>query len=583
MVTYCCEQCKTEVETSECHLCGGRTTSTSKLYWCEHCNIPIYNEVCPLCRSKAKYFAVDVRPVFPEERLLIEIILDIPYEFVNASVWCSSSGRYFVDGKPLTISLEKRREKAPDEIREKINQYSGNNKYEAFDKYKSLFVEANKSRCNYITNEAFEYVQKMARGKDNGEMFVSFSGGKDSTVVSSLVMRALSEPRITHLFGDTTLEYKDTLDYIDRFKAANPMTPVRKVRNNEQDFYELCKTFGPPSRLLRWCCTTFKTGFIGQKIQRLYKGQNQVLTFYGIRRKESNSRSKYERESQSPKISKQKVCSPIIDWYDFDIWLYLFSNDIIYNEAYKKGFTRVGCWCCPNNTKWAQILAAIYSPEESNKFNNMLYEFATKMGKTDPNEYILNGGWKARQGGDGMDLSQNVAISFKPCATDNKSFDYELKKPISSDLYEFFKPFGILNFEMGNKRLGEVYILEARKKTPILKLQGRDGSTHLRITILDLPIAARTKLLEVELKFKCQLTKFQLCQGCHACETACRHNAVTLTKTNSGASNTYRYTIDENICVHCFECINHYDGGCYMKRVLQPRGVNYVRSDKTQI
>ena len=173
-----------------------------------------------------------------------------------------------------------------------------------------------------------------------------------------------------------------------------------------------------------------------------------------------------------------------------------------------------------------------------------------------------------------MELSKNVAIDFKPCATDAKTFNYVLNKPITPEMYEFFKPFGILNFEMGKSRLGEVYILDSKTKQPIMKLQGRVGSKELRISILSTPVAARNKTVEIELKFKCQITKYQLCAGCHACENACKHNAIKLIK--SGPLDTdYRYEIDESKCVHCFECINHYTGGCYMRRVLLPRGKGY--------
>lgn len=37
--------------------------------------------------------------------------------------------------------------------------------------------------------------------------------------------------------------------------------------------------------------------------------------------------------------------------------------------------------------------------------------------------------------------------------------NYELQKPIETELYELFRPFGYLNYELGNERLGEVYIL----------------------------------------------------------------------------------------------------------------------------
>ena len=43
-----------------------------------------------------------------------------------------------------------------------------------------------------------------------------------------------------------------------------------------------------------------------------------------------------------------------------------------------------------------------------------------------------------------------------------------------------------------------------------------------------------------------------------------------------GASDSeYDYIIDESKCVNCFSCIDHYPGGCYMRRVLLPRGKNY--------
>ena len=408
--------------------------------------------------------------------------------------------------------------------------------------------------------------------------FVSFSGGKDSTVVSDLVRKALANPSIIHIFGNTTLEFPHTYDYVARFRAENRKTPMLRAENKEQDFFNLCEIFGPPSRTLRWCCTIFKTGFIGEKIKSTFADRKKVLTFYGIRRSESTSRSKYERSSEGEKISKQLVASPIIDWIDYDIWLYILCTKIDFNDAYRLGYTRVGCWCCPNNSQWSQFLASVYMPELYEKFYDILYRFAVKMGKDDPAEYVVNGGWKARQGGAGIELSKNVAINFKPCATDSKSFNYVLNKPITEQLYEFFKPFGVLNFDMGKSRLGEVYVLNFKTKLPIIKLQGRLGTNELKISILNTPIANRTKIAEIELKFKCQITKYQLCAGCHACENACKHNAIKLIK-NGESDCDYRYEIDENKCVHCFDCINHYTGGCYMRRVLLPRGKGYSEND----
>ena len=79
MIKYFCKNCNINVESSECSVCGARTEVESKLYWCSTCNIPIYDEVCPICGCKGEYFTSDARPVFPEERLLIEIMLGKPF------------------------------------------------------------------------------------------------------------------------------------------------------------------------------------------------------------------------------------------------------------------------------------------------------------------------------------------------------------------------------------------------------------------------------------------------------------------------------------------------------------------------
>ena len=581
MINYHCNKCDIDVSHSECPVCGERTEVKSELFWCSNCNIPTYDPVCPLCRNSCEYFTSDARPVFPEERLLLEVILDKPLEFINDSVWNGTGNRYYVNGKKIPLKISKVKELNPSVIRQEIEKYTNLNSYDSFNAYIEKWIVANKAHFEFITTEAKQYINTLSSKYLNDEtnaVFVSFSGGKDSTVVSDLVRKALSNPSIIHIFGNTTLEFPHTYDYVARFRAENRKTPMLRAENKEQDFFNLCEMFGPPSRTLRWCCTIFKTGFIGEKIKSTFADRKKVLTFYGIRRNESTSRSKYERSSEGEKISKQLVASPIIDWIDYDVWLYILSTNIDFNDAYRLGYTRVGCWCCPNNSQWSQFLSSVYIPELYEKFYDILYRFAVKMGKDDPVDYVVNGGWKARQGGAGIELSKNVAIDFKPCATDSKSFNYVLNKPITKQLYEFFKPFGILNFDMGKSRLGEVYVLDFKTKLPIIKLQGRLGTNELKISILNTPIANRKKISDIELKFKCQITKYQLCAGCHACENACKHNAIKLIK-NGESDCDYRYEIDESKCIHCYDCINHYTGGCYMRRVLLPRGKGYSENE----
>ena len=139
-------------------------------------------------------------------------------------------------------------------IRKTIEEYSDKNSYEYFNGNVEKYVLANKVRYDDISSEAMNYIVGASKGYDTTSMFVSFSGGKDSTVTSHLVTTALSNPSIIHIFGNTTIELPDTIEYVSRFKKHNRRTPLLTSVNDQQDFFELCKEFGPPSRMLRWCC-----------------------------------------------------------------------------------------------------------------------------------------------------------------------------------------------------------------------------------------------------------------------------------------------------------------------------------------
>lgn len=573
MINYRCNKCNIDCETSICPVCGDRSEVVSaKIYWCDECNIPLYDRCCSICGKEARPLTTDLRPVFPEERLLLEMMIGEPFKFINDSVWNTTGNKYIINGKKLPYYQSELMKKDSNEIIKELENLKDQNNYNKFNKYIKLFLEANKSRFNQVDTEAKNFIIEVKKDYGDDETFVSFSGGKDSTVVSDLVMRALGTPKILHIFGDTTLEFPFTMDYTKRFKKSNPKTPFLSARNKEKNFYDMCEVIGPPSRVMRWCCVVFKTGALTRRLDKVFKNKNRVLTFYGIRRSESNSRNKYERVSESPKITKQQVVSPIIDWYDFDIWLYLLMRNIDFNYAYRLGYSRVGCWCCPNNSKWAQYLSSIYMTEEYDKWRDLLINFAKKIGKPDPEVYVDEGNWKARQGGNGVEISKNALVEFKPCATSNESFNYELNKPIIEELFEYFKPFGWINKEMGNKRLGQVYIVD-RDNQPILILEARIGDRRLKVTIIKTKVLGAKNLGDVKKKVDAQITKYQMCLGCLACESVCKHDAISVKKFAhenevKGKLDSGYYKINDDKCIRCGQCINHFDGGCYMRKVL---------------
>lgn len=564
MIQYKCSSCKISCNSSHCNICGSKSERISMLYWCEHCKIPIYEQECSLCHKIGTPFSKDIRPVFPEERLLIEIVRGKPFEFLSDSVWNGSGNRYYINGKRLPFSISELRKCDTDQIYKEYNRRKEENTYLYFNRQIETWIQANHTHFSEIEKEAISYIREKASFYENKDFFVSFSGGKDSTVTSDLVLRALNTAQIAHIFGNTTLEFPETLAYIKRFRQEHPKTLLMTAENKEKDFLELCRLIGPPSRVMRWCCTIFKTGAITQKIQAMFRQKEHIVTFYGIRHSESSIRKKYERESNSPKITKQTVISPIIDWYDSDIWLYLFTRKLDFNDAYRLGYTRVGCWCCPNNSLWSEFLSRVHMAKQYQKFREVLIEFATQIGKPDPEQYVDGGFWKARQGGNGVEYAKKSILSFEACAMEEHTLRYQLKRPISDELYELFKPFGTLNITLGNPRLGEVYILDSAGG-PLLKLTGRKGNDLLKVTIYKNTIAGAKSWKAAEERIRCQITKYQMCMGCKACISICRHNAIRIIFQEN---EPIRYRIDEKRCVRCGECVDHFIAGCYMRKVL---------------
>ena len=221
MLKYFCKSCNKTTSLPDCPFCGQRTQiESSIIYWCEDCNIPIYDEVCPLCQKKGKRIGSDIRPVFPAERLLIEIILGCPMKYRNASVWNTAGNYYFADGKKLPFTAGQTKDLNADHIRQQLEKYREQNKSTAFESIIEKFVAANKSHYDFLVYEATSYIRSCTENYDPTERYVSFSGGKDSTVVSSLVMRALSDEQILHIYGDTTLEFPETLEYVARFTGV---------------------------------------------------------------------------------------------------------------------------------------------------------------------------------------------------------------------------------------------------------------------------------------------------------------------------------------------------------------------------
>ena len=107
-----CKTCNIETNEKICPICKSNTIEDLpvEVYWCKECKVPIIKqvnqsdkEICPICEGRIDYLSKDIRPVFPEERLLIELLLEKEANsLINSTVWASDN-KYFIDGKKKII------------------------------------------------------------------------------------------------------------------------------------------------------------------------------------------------------------------------------------------------------------------------------------------------------------------------------------------------------------------------------------------------------------------------------------------------------------------------------------------------
>lgn len=187
-----------------------------------------------------------------------------------------------------------------------------------------------------------DYEKKVARAirllraiPDDGEIEISYSGGKDSDVILELAKMAGIKYRA--IYKNTTIDPPGTIRHCKE-KGVEILKP-------KESFFALVRRKGVPTRRARFCCEVLKE----------YKVLDRAVQ--GIRRSESAARAKRYNEPEIcrvyDKCSKVKVYLPILDWTDEDVARFVEERKIkchplYYDEAGRfHPERRLGCIGCP--------------------------------------------------------------------------------------------------------------------------------------------------------------------------------------------------------------------------------------------
>ncbi|MFW9887647.1 MAG: phosphoadenosine phosphosulfate reductase family protein [Candidatus Thorarchaeota archaeon] len=491
--------------------------------WCDICNVPLTgNSTCPLCGNSLRRIAAyggELKPIFEKERQFYESVIKGNLgarfsELLNVDLcFLSRAGEIIIDGRKIfSIRFDAMHSRWIPRVMRSFQR----NPFEPEGSSMIDTLKANQNHLKKREEEAISFIQSVSSDiEKNSPVIVSFSGGKDSTVTLALAKRAGGN--LTALFLNTTIELEETVQYTKDFCEKIGVNIIEVTP--DRDFISLARELGPPSRIMKWCCKTQKFGPLNRFIAETYP--DGLLTFSGLRRSESNIRRKFSRVQKNPKVPKQVLAFPILDWNSFEVWLYLKWRRVSYNPIYELGYSRIGCWACPEKSSRDSAMIRETHPALAKCLEDILRRFAQSRNITDIDDWINEGTWKQWKN----KWQHSIECTSTFCSAD-QSTKYTLEDSSLVDrISNFLRIFG-------NVRSGSVgtIIDGANSRISI-------GKDWIRI-VADEP--------RVEAEIEKQIKRALNCVGCGACLGACKKGAISIVGDCIEISNE---------CTHCLECL----------------------------
>ena len=246
---------------------------------------------------------------------------------------------------------------------------------------------------------------------------IGYSGGKDSTAVVQLIWNAITKlptekrvKSINVITTDTLVENPIVSAWVRKSLKQMSAAAVKQnmpfITNLLQPDWKdtfwvglIGKGYAPPRGKFRWCTDRLKIAPSNNFIRSVIRSSGETILVLGTRKAESTRRAQgmkrmeaqrvRDRLSPNMNLPNSLVYSPIEDWRDDEVWLYLMQWDNPWGYSNKDlfamyrgasadnecplvvdtstpscGSSRFGCWVCTMVSQDKSLTAMVQNDEE---------------------------------------------------------------------------------------------------------------------------------------------------------------------------------------------------------------------------